>query len=49
MMEFLMLLLIIIAVLNAMSYSEGGSFLNLYVCVLNTAMFLILFLVGQLK
>lgn len=45
----LMILLLLVGFLNAKSYGEGGNFLNLYCCVLNTLMFLVLYASEYLK
>lgn len=45
----LMMLLLLMGFLNAKSYGEGGQFLNLYCCILNTTMFLVLYVTEYLK
>lgn len=45
----LMMLLLLVGFLNAKSYGEGGNFLNLYCCILNTTMFLVLCATEYLK
>jgi hypothetical protein len=49
MTTLLMLLLITLAFINAVVYCEGKSFLNLYACILNTAMFLVMYAVELMK
>ena len=45
----LMMLLLLVGSLNAKFYGEGGQFLNLYCCILNTTMFLVLYALEYLN